>query len=85
MTRFFSPARAPAGAWVLMAGLALLPACANVPYVAGANQALNEPADLQTGSNLTRRDKPSTGAREMDKDAIESSLRGINANRDNGK
>jgi len=83
--RFSSPARAAAGVWVLLACLALLPACANVPYVAGANQALNEPADLQTGSNLARRDKPSTGAREMDKDAIESSLRGINANRDNGR
>ena len=73
------------GAWVLVAGLALLSACANVPFVAGANQALRESEDLQTGSNLTHRDKPSTAAREMDKGAIESSLRGTNANRDTGR
>ena len=86
MTQFSSHARSAVGAWLLAAaGLALLSACANVPFVAGANQALRETEDLQTGSNLARRDKPSTGAREMDKSAIESSLRGTHANRDTGR
>ena len=85
MIRSSSPGRSAVGAWVLAAGLALLSACADVPYVARTSQALREPADLQTGSNLTRRDKPSTGAREMDKDAIESSLRGTHSNRDTGR
>ena len=41
--------------------------------------------DLPTGSNLARRDKSVTGVRQLDKDAIESGLRGTNANRDSGK
>lgn len=65
--------------------LAAMSACTNVPYIAGASKGVNEQADLQTGSNLTRRDKASTGAREIDRDALESSVRGTNANRDNGK
>ncbi len=85
MTQFSSHACSAVGAWVLAAGLALLSACANVPFVAGTNQVLREPEDLQTGSNLSRRDKPSTGAREMDKSAIESGLRGTHANRDTGR
>ena len=43
---------------MLLGGLTLLRSCARVPYVVNANQALNEPADLQTSSKLTRRDKP---------------------------
>ena len=85
MIRSSSPPHAAAGGWVLLAGLALLPACANLPYVASTSQALREPADLQTGSNLTCRERLSTGAREMDKGAIEFSLRGTNANRDTGR
>ena len=65
--------------------LAAMSACANVPYIGGASRGISEQADLQTGSNLTRRDKASAGAREVDRDALESSLRGTNANRDNGK
>ena len=62
-----------------------LTGCGNLPYIAGAAQSVNEQADLQTGSNLTRHDKSSMGVRELDRDALESSVRGINANRDNGK
>ena len=66
----------------VMAGLS---ACANVPYVAGAAKGISEQADLQTGSNLTRRDKASRAVREIDRDALESSMRGTNANRDTGR
>jgi len=62
-----------------------LSACSNVPYIAGAAKGITEQADLQTGSNLTRREKSSTGVREIDRDTLESSMRGTNANRDNGK
>ena len=65
--------------------IAGLSACADVPYIAGAAKDISEQADLQTGSNLTRRDKASSGVREIDRDALESSMRGTNANRDNGR
>lgn len=72
--------------WLAGGGvIAGLSACANVPYVAGATQGVSEQADLQTGSNLTRRDKAGSGVREIDREALESSLRGTNANRDNGR
>jgi hypothetical protein len=61
-----------------------LSACANFPYVAGDAQGIKEQAESQTGSNLTRREKGSSGAREVDKDAIQSGMRGAGAGRDNG-
>ncbi len=70
---------------VLLTSLTALSACANVPYIAGEVQGVKQQADLQTGSNLARRGQGGTGARDVDKDALESSLRGTNANRDNGK
>jgi len=69
---------------VCLAGAVGLSGCANIPYIAGESPAINEQADRQTGSNLLRRDKASL-VRELDKDALESTLRGTNANRDNGK
>lgn len=62
-----------------------LQGCSDIPYIAGEAQGIKEREDQQTGSNLARRDKNGNGVREIDKDALESSLRGINANRDNGK
>ena len=59
--------------------------CAGIPYIAGETKAVKEQADLQTASNLVRRNKGSSGAREMVRDAIESALRGINANRGNNR
>lgn len=67
---------------VLASGLT---ACANVPYIAGEGKLDMAAPDLPTGSNLARRDKSVTGVRQLDKDAIESGLRGTNANRDSGK
>ncbi len=69
----------------LLVCVAFLPGCAGILYIAGEIEGVKEQSDFQTGSNLARRDKGNTGPREMDKDAIESSLRGINANRDNGR
>ena len=80
-----SPAGFPLAVLVLLGALAGLPGCANVPYIAGEAVGVRERADLQTGSNLVRRDKGGTGAREVDKDALESTMRGTNANRDNGR
>ena len=69
---------------VLLAAPLGLAACANFPYVAGDALGIKEPADAPTGSNLTRRDKGSSGAREVDKDAIQSGMRGAGAVRDTG-
>jgi hypothetical protein len=70
---------------VLLAGLVELSACANVPYIAGEAQGIKQRDDLQTGSNLLRHEKGNASVRQVDRDALESSLRGINGNRDNGK
>lgn len=74
--------RAVVGALLLAIMMA---ACDNVPYVAKDSEALKVIDERQTGSNLARRDSIGTGARQVDKDALESSLRGTNANRDNGR
>jgi hypothetical protein len=75
----------PLTVMVLLAGLAGLSACANVPYISGETQGIKEKADLQTGSNLVRRNNGNADLRQVDKDSLESSMRSTNANRDNGK
>lgn len=85
MTPLFLRGAVPMTVLASLIGLACMPGCAGIPYIAGETQGIKESTDLQTGSNLSRRDKANTGAREMDKDVLESSLRGINANRDNGR
>jgi hypothetical protein len=68
----------------LVCSAVCLSACANIPYVAGEERSERAAAELVTGSNLARRNSPGTGAREIDKDALESSLRGSGAKRDTG-
>lgn len=64
---------------------ALFSGCANVPYVAAGSQKLKEHAEVQTGSNLTKRAGTDSLVRQVDKDAIESGLRGSNPSSLSGK
>ena len=84
MNQVFARTRSSITVLALLAAPLGLAACANFPYVAGDALGIKEQADTQTGSNLTRRDKGGTGAREVDKDAIQSGLRGTSAGRDTG-